>query len=337
MPVNALGGRLLALPRSAKRLLALSVDAALCALSVWLAFGLRLDHWAPLVGVRFIPVVVSWMLALPLFIGAGMYRVIFRYSGWRALGTVGKALIVYTLLFSALFSVYRVDGVPRTLGLIQPLLLILLVSGSRVFASYWLGGLNFNRADQAATSLVLIYGAGSAGRQIAAVLANTRQMKAVGFVDDKELHAGHQQLAALEMVEQAARRGDQHVSALVENLFLGTKGHATDQQGHGKPLALGIGLEVFGDLGGQFARRCDDQRSRHAGLGPAARQAFDQGQGKGGRLASARLGDAKDVAPGESGRDRTGLDRGRFGIASRFDGFEKFGAQSEIGERHGVL
>jgi len=191
MPVNALGGRLLALPRSAKRLLALSVDAALCALSVWLAFGLRLDHWAPLVGVRFIPVVVSWMLALPLFIGAGMYRVIFRYSGWRALGTVGKALIVYTLLFSALFSVYRVDGVPRTLGLIQPLLLILLVSGSRVFASYWLGGLNFNRADQAATSLVLIYGAGSAGRQIAAVLANTRQMKAVGFVDDNRGLQGH--------------------------------------------------------------------------------------------------------------------------------------------------
>ena len=165
----------------------------------------------------------------------------------------------------------------------------------------------------------------------------THVQHAVGFVDDEELHARHQQLATLEMIEQAARRGDQHIGALVEDFLLGTEGDATDQQGHGKPLALGIGLEIVGDLGGQLTRWRDDQRARHARPGPAARQAFDQGQGEGGRLAGARLGDAKDVAPGEGGRDRTGLDRGRFGIASCVDGFEKFWAQSEFGERHGVL
>ena len=36
---------------------------------------------------------------------------------------------------------------------------------------------------------------------------------AVGLVDDQDLDAGQQQLAALEMVEQAAGRGDQHVDA----------------------------------------------------------------------------------------------------------------------------
>ena len=36
---------------------------------------------------------------------------------------------------------------------------------------------------------------------------------AVGFVDDHHLDAGEQQLAALEVIEQAAGRGDQHVDA----------------------------------------------------------------------------------------------------------------------------
>ena len=43
---------------------------------------------------------------------------------------------------------------------------------------------------------------------------------AVGLVDDEDLDAGQQDLAAAEMVEQAARRRDQHVGAAVELLLL---------------------------------------------------------------------------------------------------------------------
>ena len=55
---------------------------------------------------------------------------------------------------------------------------------------------------------------------------------AVGFVDHHDLHAGQQQLAALEVVEQAAGRGDQHVDAAVELGFLVAEGDAADQQRH---------------------------------------------------------------------------------------------------------
>ena len=39
---------------------------------------------------------------------------------------------------------------------------------------------------------------------------------AVGLVDDQDFDAVEQQLAALEMIEQAARRGDHHIGAAIE-------------------------------------------------------------------------------------------------------------------------
>ena len=57
---------------------------------------------------------------------------------------------------------------------------------------------------------------------------------AVGFVDHQKLDAGQQQLAALEMVEQPAGRGDQHVDAARQLHVLVVEGHAADQQRHGE-------------------------------------------------------------------------------------------------------
>ena len=55
---------------------------------------------------------------------------------------------------------------------------------------------------------------------------------AIGLVDDEDLDAGQQQLAALEMVEQAAGRGDQHVDAARDLGVLVAEGNAADEQRH---------------------------------------------------------------------------------------------------------
>src|SRR3546814_4004706 len=85
MPLTKLALPLLALPRSAKRAVALAVDVSLIVLTVWIAFYLRLDEWVRLSGEGlFQPmwaIASSWLIALPLFITHGFYRVIFRYSG----------------------------------------------------------------------------------------------------------------------------------------------------------------------------------------------------------------------------------------------------------------
>jgi len=188
----------LRLPRIAKRIVVLAVDAIFCILSVWFAYYLRLGQWVSLWGDPFIVVLASLAFALPTFLAFGLYRAIFRYSGWPALMTIAKACSVYSLLFITLITTFGFTGIPRTIGIIQPILLLLLVGASRAFASYWLGGSYRQQLILGNVPRVLIYGAGSTGRQLAAALRNSHQMRVVGFLDDDAKLSG-QSLNGLEI------------------------------------------------------------------------------------------------------------------------------------------
>lgn len=181
----------LALPRYVKRIIALAVDAALCVLTVWLAYYLRLGEFASLVGQPMWAVVGSMSMALPVFIVFGLYRAIFRYSGWPALLTITRAIAIYGLLYFSIFTAIGVPGVPRTIGLIQPLLLLFAIGGSRALARYWLGGMYQSQLKIATLPKALIYGAGISGRQLALALSNSMDLRVSGFLDDDERLHGH--------------------------------------------------------------------------------------------------------------------------------------------------
>jgi FlaA1/EpsC-like NDP-sugar epimerase len=157
-------------------------DAGLCAITCYAAIFLRLgfipEHDTPY-GVL---VAVSIGLALPIFWAVGLYREIFSQSGIRAILNIARACTIYALPFATVFTVLRVWGIPRTLSLIHPILLFVAIAGSRVFARYWLFG---SAASQRIRQRrVLIYGAGSAGRQLAAAIAQSSEMVVVGYFDD---------------------------------------------------------------------------------------------------------------------------------------------------------
>lgn len=174
----------LALPRGAKRVLVLAVDAFLCAVTVWLAFYLRLDE-PPQWNMSLLwPVVASVVLTLPIFIRMGLYRAIFRYSGMTAMTALARASLLYGVCFAAIFTFFGVDGVPRTVGLIQPILMLLGVASSRILVRMWLGGLYLKAPKMAVLPQALIYGAGSAGRQLAAAMRSSPEIRVVGFLDD---------------------------------------------------------------------------------------------------------------------------------------------------------
>ena len=177
---------LLNLPRSAKRLVVLAVDASLCVVSLWLALYLRLGEFVYLDAQYAPALITSLALSLPIFVVSGLYRAIFRYSGWPALMTVAKAVALYGIIYATIFTVIGVSGIPRTVGLIQPILLFMLIGISRGGAYYWLGGEYKRRVGASAKERILIYGAGAAGRQIAAALSGNRDMKVVGFIDDNK-------------------------------------------------------------------------------------------------------------------------------------------------------
>jgi FlaA1/EpsC-like NDP-sugar epimerase len=126
----------LGLPRLAKRIVVLLLDLSLCILTVWLAYYLRLGEFVSLSGNALLAIGTSIGLALPIFIVSGLYRAIFRYSGWPALLTVTRAVAIYGLLYASIFTAIGVQEVPRTIGIIQPILLLL-------FVTYALKCLNF--------------------------------------------------------------------------------------------------------------------------------------------------------------------------------------------------
>lgn len=186
---------LLAMPRLGKRALALGVDVALCVLTVWLAFYLRLDDWVRLLGEgNYQPqwaVLASVLIALPLFIVHGFYRVIFRYSGTAAMHMVLRAFAIYALLYMAVVTAIGLPGVPRSIGIIQPMLLLLAVGATRALARYWLGGDYQAIVARMNRPKVVIYGAGNTGRQLARAMANSADMQVVAFIDDDDRLHGH--------------------------------------------------------------------------------------------------------------------------------------------------
>jgi len=169
----------LGMPRPAKRAVMLLLDAGLVLLSVWLAFYLRLGSWSYRIGNEWFAVALA-LGALPIFWIFDLYRAIFRHIGVYALVGLARACFIYGILYAGIFTFLGVTGVPRTVGLIQPILLFLLVVASRTGLRAISGGLEERRR----ATRVLIYGAGASGRQLAGAIAGSGGLHLVGFVDD---------------------------------------------------------------------------------------------------------------------------------------------------------
>jgi FlaA1/EpsC-like NDP-sugar epimerase len=178
-------------PRSVKRLVVISLDIASAVVAMWLAFSLRLDspHWPQ--GSQWLLYLLAPLLAVPIFIRFGLYRAIFRYTGVAALIATAQAVTIYAIVLLALILLLQrqgFEGMPRSMGVLQPLIFLLLVGVSRALARSWLASLD--RRGERGASRLLIYGAGRSGVQTAAAISNARQYRLMGFVDDDRAKAG---------------------------------------------------------------------------------------------------------------------------------------------------
>ena len=169
------------LPRFAKIIIVIINDIGLCILSTWLAFYLRLEQFININNVTILAVLVSISFAIPIFWLIGLYKTIFRFAGSSIILSVFISTLIYSFLYFSVIGIYVIPGIPRSIGIIQPILLFLGISISRLIVKY-LYFSNFKNSKKKKN--VLIYGAGSAGRQILNSLENNFEMRVVGFLDD---------------------------------------------------------------------------------------------------------------------------------------------------------
>ena len=175
---------LLELSRLSKRVIVIVIDISLCILTVWLAFYLRLGEFIVLSGNQLWAVWISITLAIPIFMCMGLYRSIFRYSGWPALLTLIWATGIYGVIYSFVLIFISFDSVPRTIGFIQPILLLIFIGASRFFAKNLLGDQYSKILKYSSIPGVLVYGAGINGIQLVNAMKNSREMRIKGFLDD---------------------------------------------------------------------------------------------------------------------------------------------------------
>ena len=179
---------LLSFSRRAKQSLVLLIDLSACIITVYIAFYLRLGEWGlirnDINSGLFLATVISLGLALPIFFVFGLYRAIFRYSGIASFLAIVKAIVIYSFLYATFFTVIGISGIPRTVGIIQPILLLITILAIRMLARYWLGDLYQQHSNSPVLQQALIYGAGSVGRQLAQAMMNNKRVRVVGFLDD---------------------------------------------------------------------------------------------------------------------------------------------------------
>lgn len=175
---------LIGMPRQGKQLLMLAVDTCLLLFAIWAAFSLRFSlPYLPNRGQLLI-ITMAPVLAVPVFIKMGLYRSVIRFMGEHAMWSVVKAVSLAVLLWAGaafMTQMTGAEGVPRSVPLLYWLLALVLIGGVR-FAARWLLWLPVREQFQGRQ--VLIYGAGDAGRQLAASLRQGREFFPAGFLDD---------------------------------------------------------------------------------------------------------------------------------------------------------
>ena len=179
--LTELSKSIISLPRYTKRIIAILIDIGLCIFCTWLAFYLRLEEFVKINNVTTLAVEISVLLAIPIFWLIGLYKTIFRFQGSSIIFTVFVATFAYALLYFAAIGIYGIQGIPRSIGIIQPILLFLSISLLRISIKFLFLS-NFKKTKNKTN--VLIYGAGSAGRQLLTSLESNLEMKIVGFLDD---------------------------------------------------------------------------------------------------------------------------------------------------------
>ena len=171
---------LLKLPRKTKQGIIFLFDLIAIVGVLFISFAVRLGYWFYPAGDSDLLLVIfaAPILALPIFYRFGFYHEVVRYVGFKAIWYIFQGVSFYAILWGLITFMAAIEFIPRSVILINWLLVLLVIAGSRLLFRWLLSEGNRNNSN------ILIYGAGSAGRQLSTVLNGSKEFNPVAFIDD---------------------------------------------------------------------------------------------------------------------------------------------------------
>ena len=170
--------------RRSKQIIILFNDVVISLFATWLALFLRLGnlylpnsfYWHENITLTFI---IGVFYFIPIFFFFKIYLSVLRFSGFKYLGQILFAGFIYGLIFISTIFFLHLDGIPRSIGITQPIIFILIVLLSRIVAVQLIEIYNTSKNIKK----VIIYGAGKTGAEVSKTLVGNSQYKVVAFID----------------------------------------------------------------------------------------------------------------------------------------------------------
>jgi len=173
----------LELSRFKKQLLAASIDSVMLPLTLFFAVWLRYDHVDMTLLRQYLWLMLATpLVSIPIFIRIGLYRAMIRFIDQKIVYVVvlGVSLSLGVLVTMAAIAT-RLEGLSRgVFGIYWVSAILYMVAGRFIARGYFIRAMG-----PIGGTRVAIYGAGSAGIQLASALRLVPDYTPVAFIDDK--------------------------------------------------------------------------------------------------------------------------------------------------------
>jgi len=170
-------------------------DSIILIFSIWLSFAIRLDKIYLPFNIEnkffFIILFVAIIIAIPIFNFFGLYRSVIRFLGKNIIWISLKSAFIYSVILGLIIFLLKIPEMPRSIMIINFLLVSIMISGIRYFASWLFTKYLINSKKQSKNKKnVLIFGAGVSGKKLATNLQQNNRYNISAFVDNNSNFQG---------------------------------------------------------------------------------------------------------------------------------------------------
>lgn len=176
---NTIIGSFLESSRAIKRLISIGFDSIVILFSVVLALDISIPNYNISELNNHSYLIVTLVASVAIFAKVGFYRAILRYMGLKALFTVALGIALSSLIFTV-SCVYFSIPINAISVLLYWSFSLVAIGGARLITIAYIRS-NLSLSHR----VVAIYGAGSAGRQLARAISQSNQYKIAAYIDDE--------------------------------------------------------------------------------------------------------------------------------------------------------